>query len=1051
MKNWKWSLVCMLTFSCVEASEVAQQGASANDWENPEVFQIGTERPRASFFPYEQEDLARAGDLALASNHLSLDGEWRFHWSASLNEGPSGFHAPGFEVSGWDLIPVPANWELHGYGVPIYLNIPYPFAANPPHIPSENNPLGRYKRSFEIPADWVGRRVVLRFGAVAGGMRVWVNGEELGYNQGSKTPVEFDVSEIVSPGENDVAVQVQRWTDGSYLEGQDFWRLTGIQRSVSIYSTPRTHIADFSWVTRLDEDFSDAVASIDVLVEGEEPRSVSAVLLDGESQVAEARAEVNEGRASLAFELTRPKLWSAETPWLYDLAITLEDQEGEAHQVISRRVGVRQVEIKDGQLRVNGRAVTIKGANLHEHHDVTGHVMDEGTFLRDIRLMKEHNLNAVRTSHYPHSERFYELTDEFGLYVVDEANIESHGMGYDTDKTLANRPEWKAQHLNRIERVLARDKNHASVIIWSMGNEAGDGPTFEQAYAWIKATDPTRPVLYEQEGKNPDFQDVHADIETYMYLPAKDMVAVAKDGDRRPFLQVEYAHSMGNSTGGLKEYWDIIEQHRSLQGGFIWDWVDQGLRATDAESGEVYWKYGGDFGPPDTPTDGNFLLNGLVFPDRTPQPAMEEVKKVYQYIGFEAVDLEAGRIALTNNYDFISLDGFDLSWHLEEEGVILEQGAVPVPAIAPGEHVELDLAYAPIPRHAGADHFLSLEVLGREDRGLLRAGHSYAKEQFPLSVSADDHLPYSYSFAPAEVVEEDDRVRMVGVEFVAIFDRETGLLASYEGLGTQIITSPMRPNFWRAPTDNDRGNAMDEWAKDWRSASHSRRLVHFNVSAEDGEVSTMHEMLGFRGQVVAQFEAKYRVDAGGGMNVWAKLSRSPDTPKLPRVGFAIELDADLNQVTWFGRGPHENYVDRAWSAHMGRYTSSVSDLYVPYVRPQENGYRTGTKWLKLMFPSMRSGVLIRPIGDTRLSFSALHNRIEDFEAEKLAKPRGFQHIYESTHTTDIRPRPLVALNLDHAQMGVGGDDSWGAHTLDKYSLLETEYEFGFRLSPVSAK
>ena len=1037
----------------LSAQELEKRYSALDDYENPFVYRIGSEPSRAGFFPYKNNAEARNEKVHSASNFVSLNGSWRFNWVRKPADRPIGFEAENFDTRSWTEIPVPSSQEVQGHGVPIYLNIPYPFPPNPPYIPDEYNPVGSYKRDFVVPDSWANQRIVLYFGSVSGGLTVWVNGKKVGYNEASKTPVEFDITDKVQFGNNSIAVQIYRWTDGSYLEDQDFWRLSGMHRDVYLYSTPSTHIEDFKIVTDLDDDYQNAVLNADVKVTGPAEKSqVRIQLLDGDTQILESLETVTDGLAQFSAPVSAPRLWSAEKPNLYTLRLSLETAAGDITQVIRHKVGFREVEVADNLVLINGQVIQFKGVNLHEHHHKTGHVVDEETMIRDIELMKLHNINAVRLSHYPQPERWYELADQYGLYVVDEANLESHGMTYETEKTLANRPEWWGQHIDRIERMVIRDRNHASVIAWSMGNEAGDGPNFIRAYEWLKKTDPTRPVLYERESKNPDFPEVHTDIHSTMYTPAREMIEIATDDDLRPYLQVEYAHSMGNSTGGLKDYWDIIEAHSSLQGGFIWDWVDQGLSETDPQTGRNFWVYGGYYGPSDVPSDGNFLLNGIVFPDRTPQPAMREVKKVYQYVGFKPVDLKTGRIRLLNKNLFTNLADFDYAWMIEEDGEVIKQGRGILPSTAPGSGSDLVLGYV-LDMKPGREYFLTVNVVSRTSAPFLPVGHVHATEQFALENSFAQAVTPLVSSDGITLSQTADGYEVLGKEFRLFVNKTTGLLESYALEGRELLKAPLRPNFWRAPNDNDRGNRLEAWGKGWRAASYNRKLLSLDASkAEDGRIAinSVHSVSGDTGQTMGDVNIALLIAVDGTVEIDMMFNKAAETPKIPRVGLSVELIEDLSSVEWFGRGPHENYVDRRWSAHVGRYTGTVENLYVPYVRPQENGYRTDVRWLSLL-DTEGSGLRFESAIDHNLSFSALHNPIEDFEATLLETARGAQHRFENTHLTDIVKKPSVYLNIDYAQMGVGGDNSWGAHTLEKYSLMADSYRHAFTLRPVKVQ
>ena len=682
------------------------QPAPTPYWEDPAVFAENREPPRASFTPFATVDAAVERRPEDSPFRLTLNGDWRFHWVPRPDERPTDFFEEDFDASGWDVIPVPSNWEFEGYGYPVYRDEFYSFPPNPPDIPDDDNPVGSYRRTFELPADWDGREIFLHFDGVYSAFFVWVNGERIGYSEGSRTAAEFRVTDVVRAGTNVVAVQVYRWSDGSYLESQDFWRISGIDRDVYLVAMPETYLRDFFAEATLDDAYEGGVLRLTVNVANRGlgtagGHEVRYELLDpeglpvwGEPQVLSLEVPVGgEAEATGTMVVERPLQWTAETPALYRLVMSLVGPEGEVTEAVSTQVGFRRVDIVDGILRVNGRPIVVRGVNRHEHDPDRAHVVNEASMIADIRLMKGLNINAVRAAHYPNVPRWYELTDEYGLYVVDEANIESHGMGFEPGVTLAGRPDWLASHMDRTVRMVERDKNHASIIIWSLGNEAGDGENFDSTAAWIRTRDPSRPILYEPSGERDNI-----DIVAPMYVRPYWLERYARSGAEKPFLLVEYAHAMGNSVGNLADYWTVIDAHPQLQGGFIWDWVDQAMRATD-ERGRRYWAYGGDFGPAGMRNDGNFLVNGLVSADRQLHPHAWEVKKVYQPVRVTAVDLAAGRIAVENRYAFTDLAGLAGSWEVLADGEVVAAGTVPGLDTPPGR---VDTVTLTLPRLGAA-------------------------------------------------------------------------------------------------------------------------------------------------------------------------------------------------------------------------------------------------------------------------------------------------------------------------------------------------------------
>ncbi len=938
----------------------AQNRVGHPDLENPSVFERNKEPPRATFVPFADRESALSRDPGRSPFVQSLNGPWRFHWVSDPADRPTDFFRTDFDDGSWDEIPVPSNWELLGYGFPIYTNIPYPFPPDPPRVPDDWNPVGSYRRAFTVPDGWAGMQVFLHFGSVKSAMYVWVNGQEVGYSQGSKTPAEFNITPFLKPGDNMLAVQVYRFSDGAYLEGQDYWKISGIERDVFLTAAPGVYLRDFRARPELDVDFVDGLLTIDADLQSALLRPVSgyrltAELFDGDGETAmdaplTTRFDLEEAGAAhvtLQGTVLSPRTWSAETPDLYTLVLTLADDEGRIVQVIPTRVGFRTVEIRDGLLQVNGVPITVRGVNRHEHDPHTGRVMSDELMLRDIELMKRYNVNAVRTSHYPSDPRWYDLADEYGLYIVDEANIESHGMGNDSEVTLGNDPAWKAAHLDRTIRMVQRDKNHPSVIIWSLGNEAGDGVNFEATSDWIHQADPTRPVLYEEAILRP-----HVDIYAPMYARIPHLLDYASEPRDRPLIMCEYAHAMGNSVGNLKDYWDVIEAHDQLQGGFIWDWADQGLYA-ETWHGEPYWAYGGDYGPPGIPSDGNFLINGLVQPDRTPNPHFEEVRKVYQNIRIRPVDLESGRIRIVNLHDFTDLAGFAGSWELSADARdVLARGDIGILTLAAHDSIELALPLPPIGAAPGVEYFLRIEFRTREERPFLPAGWLAAWEQVRLPAYLPAQPVDPAAGSSLRFTENAEELRLEGEQFSLTVDRATGLIGSYRFRGAELVLAGPEPNYWRAPIDNDYGNHMPRRQAMWREASRFRVLE--SLEARRASPSRVRIEARFRvPQVQATHTVVYTVFGRGDVKITSRFVPDPQVlarggiPDLPRFGLRMRVKGEFDRVSWYGRGPQENYVDRRSGAPVGVYEATATDLYYAYVRPQENGYRTEARWVAL--------------------------------------------------------------------------------------------------------
>jgi beta-galactosidase len=1053
------TLMIVLTFSaCKKYSKyegVAFTEKVPRDWENPEVFNINREYPHASLISFPDEQSALEGIKSNSPDYLSLDGTWKFNWVKSPEERPFWFFKDDYDTRDWKNIEVPSNWQMKGYDVPVYVNITYPFKKDPPNIQHDWNPVGSYKRTFKISSDWKDKEIFLQFGAVSSAFYVWINEQLVGYSEDSKVPAEFNITKFLRPGKNSLAVEVYRWCDGSYLEDQDFWRLSGIQRTVFLHARPKTFISDFFAEGDLENDYNDGLLKLDASLKGNSGNDliVDVSLYDGtEKLFTESKGtKLSEGKAVLNFSKKIPgiKKWSAEKPNLYTLVLSLKNKDGSNLESVSAKIGFRKVEIVNSQLLVNGVAIRIKGTNMHEHNDITGHVIDEATVLKDIRVMKSNNINAVRTSHYPQQEFWYEMCDKYGLYLVDEADIESHGIGYDKDVTLADKPEWEAAHIDRMKRMVERDKNHPSVIFWSMGNEAGDGNTFLKGYKWIKGRDVTRPVQYERAEKSTNTTERHTDIWCPMYPPKEYLEAYAMDSKNdRPLIMCEYAHAMGNSTGNLQDYWDIIEKYPKLQGGFIWDWVDQGLLKTN-DNGEKYWTYGGDYGEEGVPSDGNFNINGLVWPDRTGHPGLAEVKKVYQYVEFTPVDLKTGMIKVKNKYDFTSLAEFNFEWEIVSDGIVIQSGKVPTPDLKPKAEMSILLPFNKIDPAPGAEYFLNIRLSRNDEWNYVPENHVYATVQFKLPVAVTSVLAKRDNLAILQTKTAGKKLEVRGVDMKIVFDLGKGNLESFNFKGKELIKKGTEPDFWRPPTDNDYGYNMDKLLGVWKKAGERTIVTKANISQPEQDkvvVSFNYDIPDTAGKKIGGYTTIFTIYGSADVVVKNMFSKITDKiPEIPRMGMQLQLPEEFTNMKWLGRGPHENYVDRKTSAYVGLYESTVSDQYTPYIRPQENGYKTDTRWLTLTNDN-ETGIMIS--GDPLFCFSALNNIHDDFESPgKLSQYRKDAKI-ANTHTTDVKPRDFVNLNVDLGQMGVGGDNSWGALIHPEYRLLNKKYEYSFRLRPV---
>ncbi len=1013
-----------------------------HDWENPAVCQINKEAPHAYFIPFANADQARANDKWASPFMQTLNGTWQFHLSQNPSERPAWFFKNDYDTRDWDQIKVPSNWEMEGFDYPIYVNAGYPYKKTPPTIQENYNPVGSYKRTFTVAPEWKGKEIILHFGAVSSAMYVWVNEQMVGYSEDSKTPAEFNITKYLVDGENTLAVEVYRWSDASYLEDQDFWRLSGITRDVYLVARNTQHIRDFRVGASLINDYTDGELSLAIEVVNAGKEKIEASLYDG----AEVVTTLEGDAAGFNQKVTVPtvKKWSAEIPNLYLLIINLKDEAGQIIEVVRQDVGFRTSEIKNGNLLINGQYVYIKGVNLHEHHDRNGHVVDEETMLKDIQMMKSHNINAVRTSHYPEPERWYELCNQYGLYLIDEANIESHGMGYGKE-SLAKDSVWRDAHLYRTKNMFERDKNQPSVCIWSLGNEAGNGINFEATYDYLKSVDQSRPVQFEQAGLGRN-----TDIHCPMYARIGYMEKYAKTNPERPLIQCEYAHAMGNSVGNLQDYWDVIEKYPALQGGFIWDWVDQGLVKKN-EQGEEFWAYGGDFGPDTVPSDGKFCMNGIVTPVRGAKPPIFEVKKVYQYIGFKSVDLKKGAIEITNKYAFRDLSGFEISWQVVGDGETVKSGVISPLDLKAGTKatITLDLNFEP---KAGVEYFLNFSAKLKNTEGLLDAGTELASEQMKLPVYVAVQKTPIKDLPALKVAEDDGKVVVTGVNFALTVSKTTGLLESYTVAGAEMLKQAVTPNFWRAPTDNDFGNDLHKRSKVWRKAGEHRTVksvVAKQLADNMAEISVELILNDESGTAIAIHNSKYSVLGSGDVLVENHFKMLDDKlPEIPLLGVNLQMPRQYDQMSWLGRGPHESYADRKTSAFVGLYSGSVADQYFAYLRPQENGNKTDVRWAAITDQS-GNGLLFS--GNPLIEVSAHHNIMEDFESNERTDGReqnGVKVI--SRHTDDVKPRDLTSVNVNFMQMGVGGDDSWGAWTHDEYRLTAKEYKYAFHISPLVA-
>ena len=1037
----------ILFIICILYTQVEQ-----NKHSNHLVFEENKLPARSSYFQYETKRLASLAIMKKSTRFQSLNGKWAFNWVRSPKNRPIDFYKVNIDHSNWDQINVPANWEVEGYGYPIYLDERYPFVTKWPNAPLEYNPVGTYRKKFTIPKKWKGSRVILHFAAAKSAMYLYVNGKYLGYSQGSKTPAEFDITNFINDDKNILAIQMFRWSDASYLESQDMLRMSGIERDVYLYSTPMVSVSDLHITSNLKENYSVGEFSIDVAVtkvlDRFENRTLRVELLDDSEQFKPVYTETRKIELSkdkmktLRFrkDIAFVRQWSAEIPNLYTLRVSLVDAKHKENLiVIEQKVGFRSIEIKDGQLLINGKAIYIKGVDRHETDPKTGHVVSRKLMEKDIQLMKQYNINAVRTSHYPNDPYWYELCDRYGLYVVDEANIESHPLAISEKTQIGNTMSWLPAHLSRTKRMFYRDKNHPSIIIWSLGNEAGHGKVFNATYDWLKSVDKTRPVQYEPASK-----ERYTDIYNPMYPRISKLENYAKENPKRPLIMIEYAHAMGNSVGNLQDYWDVIEKYPSLQGGFIWDFVDQSLEYIN-KNGVKYLAYGHDYHP-ELPTDGNFLNNGLVDPYRNPHPHFYEVKKVYQPAKFEKIK---SKYRITNKNYFASFKNVDLFISQFSEGKVVSERTIKDISIAPQQYSEFSISED----FEGKDRLIRISLRTNRSSDLIPVNHEIAWAEFKLKDRLQEKIEKP-SYKEDITLSTDDQVTTFRSKSAILkLNASSGKMISWRYKGHELIISSIKPNFWRPPTDNDLGNGMQKWAKIWKDASLfegsilSKKPIKKNGKAEFQITYRLPKK-------IAEVVVDYIFSADGSLDVSYTFSTLKDKlPNIPRLGLSLVLPDSFKYVKWFGLGPHETYWDRKTSGKTGIWSQHINASYHRYSRPQETGNKSEVRWMTL---STNFGLAITAFAQSSklLSVSAWPFRTEalDYQASKKGSESASGLVpITSKHGAEIEQENIVQWNIDHLQMGVGGDTSWGRHVHEEYTVPAKKYKYKFKLVPSMIK
>lgn len=1077
-------------------------------WQDIQVVAVNKEKPRSSFMSYADRETALTSRFEKSPYYSLLNGTWKFFFVDSYKDLPQNITDPSVNTSSWDDITVPGNWEVQGHGVAIYTNHGYEFKPRNPQPPllPEANPVGVYRRDIEIPANWDNRDIYLHIGGAKSGLYVYLNGKEVGYSEDSKNPAEFLINKYLQPGKNVLTLKIFRWSTGSYLECQDFWRMSGIERDVFLWSQPKASIQDFRVVSTLDDTYTNGIfkLAVDLKNHTQETKNLNVgyELLDAKGNLVTSESNdiwvspAAPQTASFEYDLKNVAPWSAEHPNLYKLLMTIKE-EGKVIEVVPFNVGFRRFEMKqidqvaeDGKpytvLLFNGQPVKFKGVNIHEHNPETGHYVTEELMRKDFELMKQNNINAVRLCHYPQDRKFYELCDEYGLYVYDEANIESHGMYYSLKKggTLGNNPEWLIPHMDRTMNMYERNKNYPSVTFWSLGNEAGNGYNFYQTYLYLKDKEinsMNRPVNYERA-----LWEWNTDMYVPQYPSAEWLEEIGRKGSDRPVAPSEYSHAMGNSSGNLWDQWKAIYKYPNLQGGFIWDWVDQGILEKD-KNGREYYTYGGDYGV-NAPSDGNFLCNGIVNPDRTPHPAMAEVKYAHQNIGFEAIDLANGLFRVTNRFYFTNLKKYMVHYSVTANNKVVRSGKVSLD-IEPQASKEFTVPVGNLKPQAGTEYFVNFNVTTVEKEPLIPIGHEIACDQFRLPIESPKKT-FKTSGPKLTVSTNGDNLSASSSKVNFMFNKKTGIVTSYKVDGTEYFSEGfgIQPNFWRAPTDNDYGNGMPKRLQVWKESSKNFNVTDATVTMDGNNAVVNVNYLLPAGNL---YIVNYTIYPSGAVNVAARftstdmdaaqteVSESTRTAtftpgrdaarkeasklNVPRIGVRFRLPASMNQVEYFGRGPAENYLDRNAGSMVGLYKSTAEELYFPYVRPQENGHHTDTRWVSLS--TGKKGLLIQ--ADNTIGFNALRNSIEDFDDEEATglsrqwsnfTPEQVANHDEAAaknvlrrqhHINDITPCDFVEVCVDLKQQGVAGYDSWGSRPEPAYTLpANREYNWGFTLIPL---
>lgn len=1049
-----FGLILAMSFGIVKAQN---QNERYSEITNPKLLHINKEPARASFFSFDGVDNAlKAPYSSKGDNYMLLNGTWKFNYVENFSERPmDDFYKSDFDDSSWDDIKVPGNWEVQGFGDPIYVNATYEFtsrgfppywdAPNPPLVPEEFNPTGTYRKEFEIPASWGDKDIIVSFDGIKGASYVYLNGEFVGMTKDSKLPARFNITDKAKLGRNVISVQTHRWSDATYLECQDFWRISGFERDVYVYARPKTHIKDFFAHAGLDDEYTNGEFGLDIDVAANGDFAIEYKLIDDKGSVVLSDSKKGTDNATLRFDnkIENVKKWSAEEPNLYTLALEVKDGSGMTTEATAIKVGFRTAEVKGTEFLVNGKPVLIKGVNIHEHNEHTGHYVTEELMRKDFELFRKYNVNTARTAHYPQPELFYRLADEYGIYVIDEANIESHGMGYDlrVGGTLANNLLFYEDHMHRTQSMVERDKNHPSIITWSLGNESGNGYNFYQTYLWIKNRDKSRPVQYEQ-AKN----EWNTDIICPMYRTPEVMEQYATNpASDRPFIQCEYAHAMGNSLGNFTDYWDLIRKYPILQGGCIWDWVDQGFEEFD-EDGVKYWTFGGDYGPKGTPSAGDFCINGLIYPDRTVKPHTEEMRKVYQNIWFKNFDEQTGSVDIYNENFFINLDQYNIEYEVKTNGRIIKRGTINA-NVAPQETKTVVIPGVASLFKSGLQTTINFYAKQKKENRLIPAGWVVARDQFVVNNFAS--LKDTNS-KPARIEENDNEIKVIGSGFTAVFDKTSGVMTSYKYRGTEYISDSFgpRPFFWRAPLDNDYGARMPKTLDAWHKASY-QDLKAENINIENGDEAVISYSYSYP-EAGAVWNVKYTIFNDGKIKVDNHFDATESKlPLLFRVGMRMQMPSQFVNAEYYGRGPWDNYIDRKTSTFVDRYKSPIKEMVEKYVFAQENAHHIDASWLAVTNKSGR-GLLVA--SDDTFEFNVSNYLLETISnGDDWHNDAAAGTAPEKKHRNAYKPSDKVDLFIDYRMQGVGGNNSWGHWPEPQYRIVpkDTNVEYSFTIIPIS--